>query len=723
VLFPLHRPRMSLFVAVVTAAPVCLALSAPVLADIKINEVESDGAGDFIELVNTGAAPVNVGGYQLKDDGEGNTVTIPDPSVIPPGGVLAFDTPGLGQPDTARVFNGATLIDSFSWIFHATVTTYGRCPDPARPLRTDIIFTTTAVTKGTANSCISPLPAPWSGSASVTTVDAAGSFGTDLSGLEYEGTGSRTPGVLWAVNNAGSRLLRLVWNGSQWVRDTTNGWSAGKTLRFPPPNEAAAPDSEGVTITDAGSAGGVFVSSERNLSDNLTSRISVLRYDVSGASPLTATMEWNLTPDLPVVGANSGAESVEWVPDAHLVSAGLVDQSTAQPYDPADYANHGTGLFFVGIEGNGNVYAYALNQTTGAFNRVATFASGFATFGGLHWEAEEYQLWVACDNNCDGRSRVFAVGPGGSFALVADYARPSGLPNSNNEGFTITPDSECVGGSKPVYWADDGNFESHVLRASTIPCTPLPNDIAVDFGSPGLWQFKNNATWLKIHPTSPAAVATGDIDGNGEDDVAAIYAGAGLWIRYDNGAWIKLHNITPLRFAIGDLDDSGKADIVVDFGAAGQWVRLNNATWVQINATPLQDIAIGKLDANDKDDVVLDFGSAGLWVLFNNATYFKIDTISPFRITTGDLDGNGVDEVIVDRGATGIHARYNNSAPWVKLNVASSQDLATGDLDGNGKKELLVDFGPSGLWARYNNTTWVKRNAASTQNLAAGRFD
>ena len=50
----------------------------------------------------------------------------------------------------------------------------------------------------------------------------------------------------------------------------------------------------------------------------------------------------------------------------------------------------------------------------------------------------------------------------GSFALVAEYARPTGMPNLNNEGFTITPDDECLAGSKPVYWGEDDNDEEYI---------------------------------------------------------------------------------------------------------------------------------------------------------------------------------------------------------------------------------------------------------------------
>jgi hypothetical protein len=401
---------------------------------------------------------------------------------------------------------------------------------------------------------------PWPGSASVTTVDPAGALGRDVSGLVYEGTGTRIPGVLWAVDNGPGRMLRLVWDGTQWVRDTANGWSAGKTLHFA--GGVGRVDSEGVTLTDAGSAGGVFVSSERDLSNGMTSRVSVLRYDVSGAAAsLNATREWNLTADLPPVAPNSGAESVEWVPDTSLTASGFVDETTGEPYDPGDYPGHGAGLFFVGLEGDGIVYAYALDQTSSSFTRVATFASGFPTFGALHWEADENQLWVVCDNNCDGRSRVFEVDSAGSFALVAEYARPTGMANLNNEGFTITPDSECVGGSKPVYWADDGNTGGHVLRAGSIPCTPPPPPI----GSAG---------W------SASASVKGDFNGDGIGDLAVgvrengrqgavhVLRGSAAGIRTP-GSQFWSQDSTGIADRAEDGDDFGRSLAAGDFNGDG----------------------------------------------------------------------------------------------------------------------------------------------------------
>ena len=96
-----------------------------------INEVESDGLADFIELMNTGGAPVDVSGYVLKDNNDGNTMAIPGGTIIPAGGFLAVDTivrAGIGRLGASVPCRMATLLDSYSWTAHAAAT-YGRCPD------------------------------------------------------------------------------------------------------------------------------------------------------------------------------------------------------------------------------------------------------------------------------------------------------------------------------------------------------------------------------------------------------------------------------------------------------------------------------------------------------------------------------------------------------------------------------------------------------------------
>jgi len=467
-------------------------VAVPALPTVRINEVESNGdSTDWIELVNSGSTAVDVSGWVLKDDNDSRTLAIAAGTGIAPGAYLAVDvdvkaTPGnfgLGQPDSARVFTAdGTLVDSYSWTTHAA-TTYARCADT-----TGDFATSAAATKAAVNACAGDIATTlWPGSATVATVDPKNTYAENMSGLAYEAQASEN--VIWAVQNNPGKLYRLTDNGTTWVSGSANGWAAGKTLHYA--DGSGNVDTEGVALTDAGAAGGVFVSTERDNSAGV-SRPSVLRYDVSSAgSSLDATMEWKLGSDLPVVGSNLGLEAIAWVPDSFLVAEGMRDERTGAAYDPATYADHGTGLFFVGLEA-GPVYAYALDQITGGFDRVATIDPGLAGVMELEFDAETGALWSVCDDTCEGRSALLEIGADGLFAVTAVIDRPAGMPNLNNEGFAIAPQTQCVDGAKSVFWTDDASTDGHALREGSLACaavvvpTPTPVDPApVDPTVPG----------------------------------------------------------------------------------------------------------------------------------------------------------------------------------------------------------------------------------------------
>lgn len=443
---------------------------------VRINEVESSGGtpGDWVELVNAGDAPVDVSGYVVKDDDDTHVATIPADTTIAAGAYLVVDVEaefdfGLGGADTARLFDASSaLIDSYAWTSHAA-TTYARCPDA-----TGSFEVAAAPTRGAVNDCAGIVPAtPWPGGADVTTVDVASAFGEDMSGLVYEGTGSATRGVLWAVNNGTGTLFKLVWNGTTWV-PASGDWAAGKTLAYP--GGSGSVDAEGVGLAGAGSVDGVYVASERDNTASGVSRPSVLRYDVSGAgSTLTATHEWNLASILPGgIGNNSGLEGIAWVPDAFLVEQGLVDESTTELYDPADYADHGSGLFFVGVEATGGIYAVALFAGGGA-HLVATIDPGLTVVAEVAFDASTGLLWGVCDDACAGKTVTLEIaqdGPFvGSFQVTAAYDNPAGMLDTiANEGFAIAPQELCVDDAKPVFYADDSGTAGYALREGTLDC-------------------------------------------------------------------------------------------------------------------------------------------------------------------------------------------------------------------------------------------------------------
>ena len=53
------------------------------------------------------------------------------------------------------------------------------------------------------------------------------------------------------------------------------------------------------------------------------------------------------------------------------------------------------------------------------------------------------------------------------------FDHPAGLPDSNNEGITFAPESQCVGGRKAFFWSDDSNVNMHALRRGAVNCGKL----------------------------------------------------------------------------------------------------------------------------------------------------------------------------------------------------------------------------------------------------------
>ena len=337
-----------------------------------------------------------------------------------------------------------------------------------RAVTASVVLTLALVGAAPASSSV------WPGGTSVSHADGTNVFGANLSGLTYQPSGTGDPGVLWAVRNSPSTLFRLVWDGSKWTPDTANGWSAGKRLRYPA--GTGNPDAEGVSLA-AGDPNGVYVATERD--GGGVSRPAILRFDVASAgSTLTATRDWNLTGDLPGLGSNTGPEAITWVPDDLLVSKGFFDEAAGAAYNPASYPNHGAGLFLVGIEQDGRILAYALNQAANTYTRVASIPSGFPKVMALEYDPDAAHVWAVCDNNCSGQHATLDVSQSGAndgrFVVTDTFQRPAGMANLNNEGFAIASQAECLSGARSVFWSNDSNTDGHALRAGTLNCGAPP---------------------------------------------------------------------------------------------------------------------------------------------------------------------------------------------------------------------------------------------------------
>jgi hypothetical protein len=436
---------------------------------VRVNEVST--SGDWVELTSIGASAVPLAGYTLTaTDGTG-TATVAAGTSLAPAGFLALDLP-LASAGTLQLRSGnGTVVDEHTWTAEPGAS-YGRCPDG-----TGDITTTLAATPGAANACEGVLtPQPWPGGPDEVPLDAVDTFTGDLSGLDYEPSGSAAPGTLWAVQNGDGLLYKIVADGDGgWAPTTAAGWSAGKTLRYP--DGGGAVDAEGVTVAADSSGGSVYVSTERNNDQSSVSRPSVLRYDVTGdATTLVATDEWNLAADFPGLGANAGLEGITWVPDTFLTAQGFVDQRTGSAYAPASYPGHGDGLFVVGVEGTAGVYAYALLDD-GSFVRVAAMETPFDLVADVQFDADLDALWVACDEACSGRTALFEIDDAGAFTATTVYEAPASADTGlANEGFAIADAATCVDGSRATFYADDNDTDGYSLRTGTFPCTESPTE-------------------------------------------------------------------------------------------------------------------------------------------------------------------------------------------------------------------------------------------------------
>ena len=446
--------------------------ASPTTAALFLSEVDSQPA-DWVELVNTGTTPIELAGYELRDNSDDHSWKFPTGAAIAPGeylvvsetstgvigtGTGAFtDAIGIGSADRIRLFtpDGALLDDTGAWEGHAVIdgdaalATLARCEDGAGA------FVLAHPTPGAANSCYTDpgtgpgtdpgIEAPteaWPGASASRTVDTTRMFLEDSSGLDTELTADGV--VLWAVDNGEGRFWKLN-AATDGTATFAPGWEQGKRARFQ--RDAAKPAAKGVNQN------------------------TVLKIDPSAAGPdVIATQEWDVTSILPAVSANLGIEAVEWVSDADLAGK-LFDSNTGAPYSPATYPGHGGGLFFVAVEDGGQVFALALNSD-GSATRVAELKPRLAGVMALDWDVVRGGLWAVCDDGCDGASAFFTLN-GTDTPDVTRYKRPEGLPNTNNEGFATSPVAPAAvakssqTAERPVWWFTDG-AKTGALQTGTL---------------------------------------------------------------------------------------------------------------------------------------------------------------------------------------------------------------------------------------------------------------
>lgn len=453
---------------------------------VVINEVESSdasGGKDYAEIYNKSDKDIDISGWYILDNDpehkKDSKYIVKEGTIIKAGGFFVFEENvdfnfGLGSNDEVNLYDkDDKLVDKYAWTSHASGV-YGRYPDGTGE------FVDAAPSKGKANTekreiVIDVDTKTWPGLENITILDETSIFDLkDLSGLDNH------DGWLYGVNNKEGRFF--VFKVVDGKVEFAPGFDAkGKAVNFKTDaNDPTklGPDSEGITVD---SKGRVYIAVERD-NNNKNENYNVI---LQVADPfkdqkvMVADKQWNITNLLPAVGANLGIETIEWVPFKNLNGL-LYDQSKNKVFDANDYKDaYADGVFFVGMEANGHIYALILKEDETA-QLIADIDSGLGGVMGMDYDLSNNVLWAQTDDGYNNIHTVIQFN-GTNNPTKVHMSAPAGMnPKLNNEGFVIDP-SVDKDGNRNTYWFMDGTnvgaFRNGKLKADymkDLGLTPTP---------------------------------------------------------------------------------------------------------------------------------------------------------------------------------------------------------------------------------------------------------
>jgi len=305
----------------------------------------------------------------------------------------------------------------------------------------------------------------WPGDPSVIACDDAIVFDRNGSGLDFAN------GKLYVCDNG---------LGAVWVLDVAkDGSLAMSSLTSDGPkyilyaDGSDGPDAEGISVDGEGY---IYLAAERG---SLAGNNMILKADLNtDEEDIPAVQEWCIDGTLPEVDKNKGIEAIEFVPFSELEGK-LFDSAKNAPFKASDYTSAvGGGVFFVGLEQNGHVYAYVL-YSNGSSKQIADLDTGMGKVMSLDYDTAYHVLWAKADDGCSNMSVQFEFN-GTQAPGVAYVDPPSGLdPALNYEGFAIASSDYAVNGKRPVYFICDGPKEG-ALMIGSLDYSPTVEDLYDD---------------------------------------------------------------------------------------------------------------------------------------------------------------------------------------------------------------------------------------------------
>jgi FG-GAP-like repeat/Abnormal spindle-like microcephaly-assoc'd, ASPM-SPD-2-Hydin len=299
----------------------------------------------------------------------------------------------------------------------------------------------------------------------------------------------------------------------------------------------------------------------------------------------------------------------------------------AQDVATGDFNND--GIPDVVAVGNGQLNV-RLGNGSGGLSGATTINDGAA-----------YGVVVTADFNSDGN--LDFAGLLGITSQVNVY-----LGNGSGTTFTLAPSSPIAVGTSPVGLATD-DFNNDGKPDLVVANTGASAAIQVFLGTGSAGAF-DPQTAVSLPGTSPSAVATGDVNNDGNADAAVSNANAG-----GSGVLVLLGN-----------------------GAGG---FSNSASPATVNAGPIpEDVVAGDIDGDGLDDLAVanDVTSGTVTVLLNNGSgtsYTNNGALpagnSPFSVTTFDTNVDGNTDLAVTNSGDSTVTVFVQTQPTASVNPTS----------------------------------------------------
>lgn len=446
----------------------------PYKNNVVINEIESkdpSGGNDYAEIYNNTDKAIDISGWYILDNDPKHkkdpAYLVKEGTSVPAKGFFVFEENvdfnfGLGGDDEVNLYDkDDKLVDKFAWKSHANGT-YARIPDG----RGD--FVDGKATKGKSNAIqeqaekeINVETTNWPGIDEVKVLDETSIFDLkDLSGLDSH------DGWTYGVNNKEGRfvIFKVVNDQVIFAPGFDNKGKAVKFIKDANNPKAIGPDSEGITVD---SKGRVYLAVERDNGEKNINKNMILQVadPFKDKKEMLADREWNITNLLPDVGANLGIETIEWV-SFDNINGLLYDQKNNKALDKNDYPNaYANGIFFVGLEANGHVYALVLEED-GKAEVISEIETGLGGVMSMDFDLANNVLWANADNDYNNIHNIIQFN-GSKIPKIVHVTAPKDMNiDLNNEGFMIDPEVS-EDGLRPTYWFMDGK-NSKAFRKSAI---------------------------------------------------------------------------------------------------------------------------------------------------------------------------------------------------------------------------------------------------------------